>query len=389
MTKEPDFESIRPYQDHEIQQVFERLRKETSFIELIGFLYPELPARKFLDKMMQIKSIRQFQQKVISPYIKEIIKNTTRGVTSEGLDQLNPDEAYLYISNHRDIILDPAILNVILFENGFDTTEIAIGDNLLIYPWITDLVKLNRTFIVKRNLPVRQMLENSTLLSKYIRHTLTKVGNSIWIAQREGRSKDGNDRTQLSLLKMLNISGEHESVAENFKELKIVPVSISYEYDPCDYLKALEFQHKRDNPDYVKTAEDDLKHMGAGLRGRKGRVHFAFGQPIENEFDQIKDVQSKNEKFEYLARLIDKHVHENYKLWPSNWVAWDILNENNEYINKYSSEEKQEFLDYIEEHLDRIGEEGDRDFLRKTLFEMYANPVANKRELLGNLFWNK
>jgi 1-acyl-sn-glycerol-3-phosphate acyltransferase len=384
MTKELDFESIRPYQDHEIQQVFERLKKETSFIELIGFLYPELPAQKFLDKMMQIKSIRQFQQEVISPYVKEIIKNTTRGVTSEGLDHLNPDEAYLYISNHRDIVLDPAILNVILFENGFDTTEIAIGDNLLIYPWITDLVKLNRTFIVKRNLPVRQMLENSTLLSEYIRHTLTKVGNSIWIAQREGRSKDGNDRTQLSLLKMLNISGKNESVAENFKELKIVPVSISYEYDPCDYLKALEFQHKRDNPDYVKTSEDDLKHMGAGLSGRKGRVHFSFGQPIGNEFDQIKDVQNKNEKFEYLARLIDKHVHENYKLWPGNWVAWDMLNENNEYSNKYSSEEKQVFLDYIEEHLDRIESgEGDRDFLRKTLFEMYANPVANKRDLLG------
>lgn len=183
---------------------------------------------------------------------------------------------------------------------------------------------------------------------------------------------------------MLNISGKNESVAENFKELKIVPVSISYEYDPCDYLKALEFQHKRDNPDYVKTSEDDLKHMGAGLSGRKGRVHFSFGQPIGNEFDQIKDVQNKNEKFEYLARLIDKHVHENYKLWPGNWVAWDMLNENNEYSNKYSSEEKQVFLDYIEEHLDRIeGGEGDRDFLRKTLFEMYANPVANKRDLLG------
>ncbi len=381
MAKELDYESIRPYQDHEIQQVFERLKNETSFLELIGFLYPELSPQRFIDNMMQIKSIRQFQQEVISPYVKEIIKNTTKGITSEGLDELDPKESYLYVSNHRDIVLDSAILNVIMFDHGFDTTEIAIGDNLLIYPWITDLVKLNRTFIVKRNLPIRQMMESSTLLSEYIRHTLTDVGHSIWIAQREGRSKDGNDRTQLSLLKMLNISGNDESVAENFKELKIVPVSISYEYDPCDYLKALEFQHKRDNPDYIKTQDDDLMHMGTGLRGRKGRVHFAFGQPINNELDILKDIANKNEKFEFLAGLIDKHVHENYRLWPGNWVAWDMLNETDEYSNHYSREEKEVFISYIEEHLDRI--EGDRNFLRKVLLEMYANPVVNKHEILG------
>lgn len=379
MAKELDFESIRPYQDHEIQQVFERLKNETSFLDLIGFLYPELSAQRFIDMMMQIKSIRQFQQEVISPYVKQIIKTTTKGVTSEGLEQLNPNESYLYISNHRDIVLDPAILNVIMFEHNFDTTEIAIGDNLLIYPWITDLVKLNRTFIVKRNLPVRQMMESSTLLSEYIRHTLTSIGHSIWIAQREGRSKDGNDRTQLSLLKMLNISGKNESVAENFKQLKIVPVSISYEYDPCDYLKAREFQQKRDNPDYTKTQDDDLQHMGAGLRGRKGHVHFAFGQPINNELDVLKDIENKNEKFEFLAGLIDRHVHENYRLWPGNLVAWDMLNETNEYGNLYTAEEKNTFNQYLEEHLDRI--EGDRAFLKKTLLEMYANPVVNKREL--------
>ncbi|MGM0376438.1 MAG: 1-acyl-sn-glycerol-3-phosphate acyltransferase [Bacteroidota bacterium] len=381
MTKEQDFESIRPYQDHEIQEVFQRLKEESSFMNLIGFLFPELSPQNFIEKMMQIKSIRQFQQEVISPYVKDVIKNTTQGVTSEGLDKLDPNESYLYISNHRDIVLDPAILNVILFEKGFDTTEIAIGDNLLIYPWITDLVKLNRTFIVKRNLPFRQMMESSTLLSQYIRHTLTETGNSIWIAQREGRSKDGNDRTQLSLLKMLNISGENESLAENFKELKIVPVSISYEYDPCDYLKAQEFQQKRDNPDYLKTEKDDLKQMSEGLRGRKGHVHFAFGQPIINELDVLKDIKGKNEKFEFLAGLIDKHVHENYHLWPGNWVAWDVLNNTNEYNDQYTSEEKETFLRYIEEHLDRI--EGDRDFLRKTLLQMYANPVVNKREILG------
>ncbi len=375
MAKELDFESIRPYQDHEIPQVFERLKKETAFLELIGFLYPQLPPARFLDMLLQIKTIRQFQQDIIRPYVQAVIDNTTQGVTSEGLDRLDPNKAYLYISNHRDIILDPAILNVILFGNGFDTTEIAIGDNLLIFPWITDLVKLNRTFIVNRNLPVRQIMESSTRLSAYIRHTISHTGHSIWIAQREGRSKDGNDRTQLSLLKMLNISGE-STMSDNFKELNIVPVSISYEYDPCDYLKAREFQHKRDNPDFVKTKDDDLKHMGTGLRGRKGRVHYVFGEPLDYELD----VLNENDDLNLLAGIIDRHVHDNFHLWPGNLVAWDMLNNSTEYNNSYTAEEKEVFVSYLEEHLSRT--EGDRDFLKKTMLEMYANPVENKRDIM-------
>jgi 1-acyl-sn-glycerol-3-phosphate acyltransferase len=376
MDTELDFESIRPYQDHEIPLVFDRLSKETSFLELIKFLYPKVPTELFIGQMKQIKTIRQFQQDIISSYVREVISSTTQGVTVEGLDGLDPKESYLYISNHRDIVLDPAFLNVILVEHNFDTTEIAIGDNLLIYPWITDLVKLNRTFIVNRNLPVRQIMESSNRLSSYIRHTVTQVGHSIWIAQREGRSKDGNDRTQISLLKMLNLSGKSTS-ANDFKELKIVPVSISYEYDPCDYLKALEFQNKRDNPNFVKTKEDDLKHMGSGLRGRKGRVHFAFGQPLENELDILDSTTNKNDQLEMLAGIIDRHVHESYRLWPGNCVAWDLLHDSTQYSNCYTSEEKEVFLTYINEHLNRI--DGDPDFLRKTLLEMYANPVENSR----------
>ncbi len=374
MAKELDFESIRPYQDHEIPQVFERLKKETTFLALIEFLYPELPTARFIDMLMQIKTIRQFQQDIIRPYVKQVISKTTHGVTSEGLQGLDPGKSYLYISNHRDIVLDPAILNVILFENGFDTTEIAIGDNLLIFPWITDLVKLNRTFIVNRNLPVRQIMESSIRLSSYIRHTITETGNSIWIAQREGRSKDGNDRTQLSLLKMLNISGE-STISDNFKELSIVPVSISYEYDPCDYLKARAFQHKRDNPDFVKTKEDDLKHMGTGLRGRKGRVHYVFGEPLNHELD----ILTKNDDLNLLADIIDRHVHDNFHLWPGHLVAWDMLHNSTHYSHRYTKKEKEVFVSYLEEHLSRI--EGDMDFLKKTMLEMYSNPVENKRAI--------
>lgn len=375
--KQLDFESIRPYEDHEIQTVFNRLKKEQSFMNLLGFLYPEQPADDFMNRLMTMTSIQQFQEEVISAYVKKVLENTTRGVTTNGLERLDPKESYLFISNHRDIVLDPAILNVLMVENGFNTTEIAIGDNLLIFPWITDLVKLNRTFIVKRNLPIKQMMESSRTLSAYIRHTITQKHRSIWIAQREGRSKDGNDRTQVSLLKMLNISGTN-ALSENFKELKLVPVSISYEWDPCDYLKAKEFYDKKVNPDYAKTQEDDLKHMATGLRGRKGHIHFSFGEPLIEEISAIDALTVKNDQFSALAGIIDKHVHANYKLWPANFIAWDLLNGIPKYKEQYTEKDKISFETYLKDHLART--KGDRDFIYHSLLEMYANPVTNKLE---------
>ncbi|TRX71821.1 1-acyl-sn-glycerol-3-phosphate acyltransferase [Carboxylicivirga sp. M1479] len=373
MIKDLSFDSIRPYNDEEIHKVFERLINEVSFLELIKFLYPNFSTEQFLKKLLSIQSIREFQTEVIYPYVKEVLRTTTKGITHSGLDQLDPNGQYLFISNHRDIVLDSAILNILMVENGFSTTEIAIGDNLLIYPWITDLVKLNKSFIVQRNLPVRQMMESTQRLSAYIRQALTQRNQSIWIAQREGRSKDGDDRTQVSLLKMLNMSGEG-SFGENFKEINIVPLSISYEYDPCDYLKAHEFQMKRDNEDYKKTQADDLKHMGAGLRGRKGRVHFGFGTPINHE---LKDLESmaKNDQLQGLAEIIDTQIHNNYKFYPGNFIADDLFTNHKRHVNKYTDEDKSTFLAYLDEHLSRI--DGDKDFLHNTLLEMYGNPVKN------------
>lgn len=372
-----DFDSIRPFEDHEIHDVFEKLRNEESFMTLISFLYPSIPANKLMDDLSKMQSIRQFQEEIVSLYVNNVLAETSDGVTSRGLDELDPKESYLFISNHRDIVLDPAILNILMFKYGFNTTEIAIGDNLLIYPWITNLVKLNRTFIVKRNLTARGIMESSIVLSHYIRHALLKKKHSVWIAQREGRSKDGNDKTQVSLLKMLNISGKN-SLIENFKELKIVPVSISYEFDPCDYLKAEEFYHKNINPNYTKTADDDLKHMATGLKGFKGRIHFSFGKPIENELDPISALTIKNEQFNAVANLIDKHVHANYMLWPNNYIAWDLLAENDEYKDFYSVQEKENFLSYINNYLKNT--EHDKDFIKKSLLEMYSNPLLNKLE---------
>ncbi|MCG8579796.1 MAG: 1-acyl-sn-glycerol-3-phosphate acyltransferase [Bacteroidales bacterium] len=373
MGTELNFDSIRPYNDEEIHEVFERLINEVNFLELIKFLYPNFSTEQFLNKLLSIQSIREFQTEVIYPYVKEVLRTTTKGITHSGMDKLDPNGHYLFISNHRDIVLDSAILNILRVENGFNTTEIAIGDNLLIYPWITDLVKLNRSFIVQRNLPVRQMMESTKRLSTYIRQTLTERNQSIWIAQREGRSKDGDDRTQVSLLKMLNMSGNGDFI-KNFEEINIVPLSISYEYDPCDYLKALEFQMKRDNPDYKKSQADDLKHMGAGLRGRKGRVHFGFGTPIKTELNELKSL-AKNDQLQGLAEIIDNQIHNNYKFFPGNFIADDLFTNHTRHINKYTDEDKSTFLAYLDEHISRI--EGDKEFLHSCLLEMYANPVKN------------
>lgn len=368
-----DFDPIRPYRDDEIHRVFERLTREQRFLKLLQFLFPNVPTDAFVAKLMHISSIREFQSEVIYPFVRHIIQTTTQGLTSSGLDRLDPKKQYLFISNHRDIVLDPAILNIVLHEHGFETTEIAIGDNLLIYPWITDLVKLNKTFIVKRNIPVRQMMEASTLLSNYIRQAITRRGQNIWIAQREGRSKDGDDRTQVSLLKMLNISGSVD-MESDFKELNIVPVSISYEYDPCDYLKAYEFQMKRDVEGYQKTQNDDLNHMATGLRGRKGRVHFAFGTPLSGLGDILKGAH-KNEQLALVAEKIDGQIHDLYRLWPGNFLAHDILHGNQDYRKQYTDEDKVNFMEYIHEHISRI--ESDEEFIFQTLMEMYANPVIN------------
>ncbi len=374
MTDHIDFESIRPYTDEEVPMVFERLTKEQSFLRLLKFLYPDIPTDVFISRLRSLKTIKQFQMEIIYPYLKGIMKHTTDGVTASGLDKLDRTKNYLFISNHRDIVLDSAFLNIVLMDHGLNTTEIAIGDNLLIYPWITDVVKLNKSFIVKRNLPVRQMMDASSMLSAYIRNSILNRKQSIWIAQREGRSKDGDDRTQNSLLKMFNISGEGD-ILENFAQLQIVPVSISYEYDPCDYLKAYEFQQKRDVEGFKKSPSDDLTAMATGLQGRKGRVHFSFGQPITDDVRKLTPTDNKNEIYNQIAELIDKQIHNNYKLWPANYIALDIFNKTKEYTAHYTEEDITSFLEYVYEHISRL--DSDEDFIFMTIMEMYANPVKN------------
>ena len=378
MISESEYDDIRPYCDSEVSEVIERLIKNDDFFKFAMQLFPDLSREKIEGSLSQVKTVDDFQSMFIVPLANNVIKNTTKGISIEGLDKLDKNESYLFISDHRDIILDSALLNILLYRNGFSTTEIAIGSNLLIKPWISDLVKLNKSFVVKRNSSVRDMLVNSNHLSSYIRYAINTKKTSVWIAQREGRTKDGDDRTQQSLLKMLQMS-DRKNFSEYFKALRIVPVAISYEYEPCDGLKSRELYLKERNEGHKKTSKDDLLSMLRGLVNEKGRVHFRVGKPIFEMLDVIEKMDASRDKFKALADLIDYKIHKNFKLWPDNYIAFDILNKTDEYQAKYTDEEKDLFQKHMEKKLGTV--EGDQARLKEIFLEIYANPVKNHIEL--------
>lgn len=381
MITESDFDDIRPYNDSEVVEVINRLLQEEAFIKFAQQLFPGFTKEMIEKALSEVKSIKEFQGNFIIRLAQHIIDNTTKGITIDGLKNLDPNESYLFISDHRDIILDSALLNVMMHHHGFETTEIAIGSNLLIQPWIADLVKLNKSFVVNRNVTVRQMLESSKQLSNYINFALNTKKSSIWIAQREGRTKDGDDRTQQSLLKMLQMSGGKE-FCSHFKNLRIVPVAISYEYEPCDAMKTLEVHLKETESGYQKTAKDDLRSMIRGMINEKGRVHFHIGKPIAQMLDTIEDMDESKDKFKALADLIDYRIHKNYKLWPDNYIAYDIVNNSKEFLDKYTIEEKELFLKHMEKKIATIEDRAENmERLHQIFFEIYANPVKNRLEL--------
>lgn len=372
-----EFEEIRPYHDEELPQIFEELIADPAFKQVIATVLPELPFEAVAQKMRSCKTKLEFQKAFSYHFLEDIRRKSTDGVTLDHTALPDRTKAYTYISNHRDIILDSGFLSVRLIEQGMDTVEIAIGDNLLVYPWIKKLVRVNKSFIVQRALTMRQMLESSVRMSRYMHYTITEKQHSIWIAQREGRAKDSNDRTQDSVLKMLAM-GKAGNIAESLMEMNIAPLAISYEYDPCDYLKAEEFQLKRDMPDYKKTQADDLKNMRTGLFGYKGRVHFKVAPCITDGLAKLDLSLSKPELYAAVSALIDKSIHANFRLYPGNYVAHDCLSGMSTYAGEYTEQEKQQFLDYVEKQLARIELPcRDEPFLREKLLLMYANPVTN------------
>ena len=292
-------------------------------------------------------------------------------------ENVDMSDSHVYISNHRDIVLDAALFNILLFEKEVQTTEIAIGDNLLIFPWITTLVRLNKNFIVKRGVSIRQVIETSKHLSQYIHKTVRQDKQSVWIAQREGRAKDSNDRTQTSLLKMLALIDSKETL-ESIKALNMVPLSITYEYDPCDYLKAQEYQLKRDFSDYKKTNEDDLTNMLTGITGYKGRVCFKLGKPLNEKIDSISDSTRKGVILEEIAKLIDEEIFKHYEFFPPNCIAYDLIHNSEKFADKYTPEEKESFITYLNNQVDKIDiENKDVPFFFFLITEMYANTLIN------------
>lgn len=379
-----NFEEIRSYKNEEVHGVLERLCNEKQFMKVLSTVYPLLPKEVIKQRLMTFQTNYAFQKEMVFPFLQYLEATKTTGISLNGLDKINVSNSYLYISNHRDIILDSAFLCGKFIEKNMDTVEIAIGDNLLIFPWIEDLVRVNKSFIVKRGLGARQILESSKRLSAYIAKTIDE-NQSIWIAQREGRAKDSNDRTQESLLKMLNMYGSG-SFIENLLKLNICPLSISYEYDPCDFLKAKEMQLHRDNSCYKKNPQDDLLNMETGVMGYKGKVVYEITGDINKDLRKIEaETSGRNEQITLVTELIDKRIHSNYNISANNKIAFDTLKESKNFTNEYTSTEKQEFERYISLQIKKIEiENKDVTFLRTKILEMYANPLINKLHATSN-----
>ena len=372
-----EFNEIRPYNDEELPQIFEELIADPAFQKAATDAIPNVPFELLAQKIRACKSKLDFQETFCYGILWKIAADHTDGLTLDHTALPDKSKAYTYVSNHRDIILDSGFLSILLIDQGMDTVEIAIGDNLLVYPWIKKLVRVNKSFIVQRALTMRQMLESSARMSRYMHYTINEKKQSIWIAQREGRAKDSNDRTQDSVLKMLAMGGEGDLI-DRLMEMNIAPLAISYEYDPCDFLKAQEFQLKRDIEGYKKTTQDDLISMQTGLFGYKGKVHFQTAPCINDKLEQLDRSLPKQELFSGISACIDRRIHGNYRIYSGNYVAYDWLNNTSEFADHYTSEEKQRFVTYIEQQLGKIKiPNKDEDFLRGKLLLMYANPLIN------------
>lgn len=372
-----EFDEIRPYSPEELPKIFEELLSDSDFIEVIKKVLPDTPIEALANILRNCKTNLDVQKNIFYGLLHDIIKKCSDGFSFDSSQIADKNKGYTFISNHRDIVLDSGFLSVGLIDNGFPTTvEIAIGDNLLIYPWIKKLVRVNKAFIVQRALSMRQMLEASARMSRYIHFAVTQKQENIWIAQREGRAKDSNDRTQDSVLKMLAMGGNGD-VIDSLKELNIVPLSLSYEYDPCDFLKAQEMQLKRDVEGFKKSQQDDLVNMQTGIFGYKGRIHFQTGPCINDELEALRRLP-KVEIFTKVSEIIDRYIHRNYRMYPANYIACDMLNGNTTMAEHYTAEDKAKFEAYLEKKISLINiPDKDIDFLRERILTMYANPAIN------------
>ncbi|MDD5784996.1 1-acyl-sn-glycerol-3-phosphate acyltransferase [Prevotella sp. P2-180] len=380
-----EFDDIRAYGPEDLPEAYERLTADPQFKAVVEKVFPHVPFEALSAKLKQCKTNLDFQVTFCYPFLKDLLSKASTGCDID-ITNIDINRRYTFVSNHRDIVLDSALLDVMLIDSGFKTTcEIAIGDNLLAAPWIKDLVRVNKSFIVLRSAGIREMLTNSKRMSEYMHLVINEKNDNIWIAQREGRAKDSDDRTQEAILKMMAMGGEG-SATERLRQLHIVPLSISYEYDPCDYLKAAEFQLKRDIEGWKKSKQDDVLSMQTGIMGFKGAIHYHCAPAIDDYLEQIPADTPKGDIFKVVASHIDKCIHSNYRLYPNNLAALDILEGTSH--GGYSESEKATFEQYIAKQLsktvdmlNKLGITPDKPFLRERMLTMYANPARNKKNI--------
>ena len=368
------FDSIRPFYDTEVNDALSDVIQHPMMKALMNFSFPDVADEVWKEQLKRTHSIRDFQCNFIYQSVRKILEKSSEGLTTSGFEHLEKNTSYLFISNHRDILLDTTLLNATLFEHGLVMTASAIGDNLVKKSFLKILAKLNRNFLVLRGLSPREMLQSSKLLSEYIKQLLLHENRSVWIAQREGRTKDGNDATNPGVLKMLGMASEDKNVMEYFKKIKIVPVSISYEYDPTDVLKMPQLMAEANNEIYVKEKNEDFQNILSGVLGQKKRIHIHIGKVIDSEIDTVVATEdNSNKQVLALAQAIDDAILTNYNLWPTNFIAYDILHKTNQYSHLYTENEKSLFERRLEMRIDH-----DNPVLLEGFLSMYSNPVVNK-----------
>lgn len=376
-----EFADMAPYRGNDFIEAMKRLVKDPGFEHAVRYVMPDVDYPEFVKSLLEVRDQNDFQTRIMGRFLEMLAASTTKGLSFDGEENCIPGMNYTFISNHRDIVLDPSFLNLCFIRGGMPVTQIAIGNNLLIYDWIADLVKVNRSFIVKRDTGITKALDAAKQLSAYIQYTLYKLHESVWIAQREGRAKDSNDLTQESLIKMLALAGDAPTLKERIMAVRLMPVSISYEFDPNDYLKAREFLMKRRDPEFRKSQRDDLFSMETGLLSNKGRVHFRVCPCING---QLADYESddRNELIRYTCRLIDRSIHCGYHIYPCNYIAYDEINDTHRFASRYTDDDVSNFDTYIEGQLDRVDAPDvtaeERIFMRRMILTMYANPLSNK-----------
>ncbi len=375
------FDSIRPYYDSEVNEVLKSSLHHPMMKAMMDFTFPDVDENVWKEQLSKTHSIRDFQINFVYQSIQRVLERSSEGLTTSGFEKLEPNTSYLFISNHRDIILDTSLLNVSLFDHGLVMTASAIGDNLVQKDFLLKLSKLNRNFLVQRGLSPRELLQSSKLMSEYMYHLLSKENRSVWIAQREGRTKDGNDSTHQGVLKMIAMASDESNCMDFLKKLKIVPVSISYEYDPTDALKMPQLLALSKDEVYIKEKNEDFITLLSGIIGQKKRIHIHVGDVLENEFEKIKaENDNNNKQIQALAHVIDDSILQTYKLWPTNFIAYDILYTTNKFAHLYDEKERQLFERRLEMRIDTNNET-----MREGFLAMYANPVVNKLKYTNDI----